>query len=222
MISIAIDGPAGSGKSSISKIIAEKLNIVHVDTGAMYRAIGVYAKSLGIASKDEEKLNSLMEDITIDVKLIDGNQHVFVNNQDLTDKIRTKEAGELASDVGTIKSVREKLVLAQRELSKKMSVIMDGRDIGTNVLKDADVKIYLDATADERAKRRLKDILLGGSEATFEEIKEKIIQRDYQDKNRKLNPLTKADDAILLDTTNLNLDEVVSAVLNIVSEKIKD
>lgn len=222
MYSIAIDGPAGSGKSTISKIVAEKLNIVHIDTGAMYRAVGVYVNMQGIDTKNEKDIDSIINDISLDVRLIENKQHVFVNDMDLTDKIRTKQAGNFASDIALVKSVREKLVIIQRDLSKKMNVIMDGRDIGTNVLKDADVKIYIDADPLERAKRRLKELSDKGISATLSEITEKILQRDEQDKNRKLNPLRKADDAVLLDTTNLTQDEVVSEVLKIVSEKIKN
>ena len=198
--SIAIDGPAGSGKSTVAKILSEKLGIVYVDTGAMYRTVAYYCAKNGIDTKDGLTVEKSMENINMDIKMSDGIQHMILNGEDVTDFIRTAEIGQGASDVGTFVSVRDKLVEMQQEIAKKISVVMDGRDIGTVVLPAADVKIYLNADVEERAKRRLKDFQKQGRKDTLAEVIEQIKLRDHNDMTREYNPLRKADTAIEIDT----------------------
>lgn len=213
-ISIAIDGPCGSGKSTIAKIIAEKLGIIYIDTGAMYRAIALYFINMGESLDNTDYIVSQLDSINISLKYIDNEQHIFLNNEDVSSEIRNITVSEGSSIVSRIKEVRTKLVSIQRDLSRTEGVVMDGRDIGTFVLPNAKLKIYLSADIDERVKRRCKDYLKLNEEFLVEEVKSAITKRDYEDMNRKISPLKKADDAIEIDTTYLTTDEVVSRILS--------
>lgn len=219
--SIAIDGPAGSGKSTVAKEIAKKLGILYVDTGAMYRTVGLYCIKNGIDLQQQSHIVSALKKIDMKIELSDGMQMIFLNRENVTQKIRTQEAGKAASAVAAILPVREKLVEIQRNLAKGHSVIMDGRDIGTNVLPDAAVKIYLNASVEQRTKRRCYELAMMGKTWDKKQIEQQIIQRDESDMNRKYHPLKKAEDAIEIDTSFMSIEEVVFKILNIVKEKIK-
>lgn len=219
-IAVAVDGPAGSGKSTVAKLIAKNMSIVYIDTGAMYRTVGLYCIENGIDTKNEKAVCSVLDDIKMDIKAQMGGQTIFLNGVDVTSKVRTQEAGRAASDVAVILAVREKLVEIQRNMAKGTSVIMDGRDIGTNVLPQAEVKIFLNASVEERAKRRVGELLALGENPDFDEVKEQIRKRDENDTNRKHNPLRKAEDAIEIDTTGMTIDEVTDKISDIIREKI--
>lgn len=219
-IAVAVDGPAGSGKSTVAKLIAKNMNIVYIDTGAMYRTVGLYCIENGIDTENEKAVESVLDNIKMDIKAnIDG-QTIFLNGEDVTLKVRTQEAGKAASHVAAILAVREKLVEIQRNMAKGTSVIMDGRDIGTNVLPNAEVKIFLNASVEERAIRRVGELKALGENPDFDEVKEQIKKRDYNDINREHNPLKKADDAIEIDTTGMTINEVTEKISNIIKEKI--
>lgn len=211
-IVIAIDGPAGAGKSTISKIIASKLNIEYIDTGAMYRAVALKAVNNNISFGDLESISRILKDT--DINFIAGK--IYLDGVDVSDKIRTPEMGTYASDISAIPIVREKLVELQRGMAANKSLIMDGRDIGTNVLKDAKHKIFLTATVEERAVRRYNELLNKNQDVTFEKICSDIEARDKNDMGRKINPLYQAEDAILVDTTGKSIIAVVDEILNIV------
>lgn len=219
IFSIAIDGPAGSGKSTVAKILAEKLNIVYIDTGAMYRTVAYYCVENGIATTDEENVVKALDNINLEIKMIYGIQHMILNGKDVTGLIRSAEIGQGASDVGVFIPVRDRLVEIQQEMAKTTSVVMDGRDIGTVVLPNAEVKIYLNADVEERARRRLKDFIAQGRTDTLEEVIEQIKIRDHNDMTRDYNPLRKAEGAVEIDTTGMTVDEAAEAVLKIVYEK---
>ena len=208
---IAVDGPAGAGKSTVSKIVAKKLSYTYIDTGAMYRAVGLKVLIRG-GNFDENFIVDAARDI--DIKL-DAAGKVFLDGADVTQKIRTPEVGKAASDVAKIGFVRQKLTQLQREMAAQSSVVMDGRDIGTQVLPNADLKIFLTASVDERARRRFTELKAKGHAAEFDTIREEIILRDKQDSQREIAPLKQADDAILLDTTHLTIDEVVAKILEL-------
>lgn len=212
---IAVDGPSGAGKSTIAKAVAAKLNIEYIDTGAMYRAIGYKVANSGVSVDDTKAIEDLVS--TTDIDLVEG--RIMLDGSDVSDKIRTPEISMMASKCSAIPAVREKLVEIQREMGRRKSVIMDGRDIGTNVLKDAEYKIYLTASAEERAQRRYKELVEKGENQTYEEVLEDIIQRDHNDMTRELNPLRKADDAIEIDSTGMNIDQVVAEMLKIVGRQ---
>ena len=218
--SIAIDGPAGSGKSSVSKEIAKILNIVYIDTGAMYRTVGLYCLRNHINLDNAEEIEKALQNIDMKITLSEGKQTIYLNGEDVTETIRTQQAGKAASDVAVIYAVREKLVQIQRELSKGHSVIMDGRDIGTNVLPHATVKIYLNASVEQRTNRRCHELMLLGKEYNKKRIEYEIIQRDENDKNRKYNPLKKAEDAIEIDNSNMDMEQTIKTILNIIKKKI--
>ncbi len=220
IFSVAVDGPAGSGKSTIAKLIAKELNIVYIDTGAMYRAVALFCIKNGIDTKNKEAVCSVLDKINMTIRPEKAGQRIFLDNEDVTDEVRSQKAGAGASDVAAIGDVREKLVAIQRKMAEGMSVIMDGRDIGTNVLPYAPVKIYLSAGADERAKRRCSEFEKLGQKYDFQAVKEQIIQRDKNDMTRKLNPLRKADDAVEVDTTKMNIEEVKDTVIKIIKEKV--
>ena len=211
---IAIDGPSGAGKSTIAKAVAKALDIDYIDTGAMYRAIGYKMDKGGIPFEESAALDAMLE--STDIDFVSGD--IILDGEVVNSLIRTPEVSMLASQCSQLASVRTKLVEIQRGMGQKKSIIMDGRDIGTNVLKDAEYKIYLTASAEERASRRFKELQEKGENQTYEEVLEDIKQRDYNDMNRELNPLRKADDAIEVDTTGMNIDEVVAAVLDIVKK----
>ena len=217
---IAIDGPAGSGKSTVAKAAAKEFEIVYVDTGAMYRAVALFCMRRNIDTKSEEEVSKILPEIKMGIKNIEGVQKIYLDEEDVTDKIRTQEVGQGASDVGLILSVRNKLAQIQRNLAKDTSVIMDGRDIGTNVLPDAQVKIYLNASVEERTKRRLGELLEKGIKAEEEEVRQQILFRDENDITRKHNPLRKADDAVEIDSTKMSIEMVVEEIIKIKKEKI--
>ena len=215
--SIAIDGPAGAGKSTIAKRVAEALGWVYIDTGAMYRAVAYYCNKNGINWSEESKINTVLEDIHIKIKNQEGAQHLYLNNEDVTELIRTQEVALGASVVAAYDKVRKKLVQLQRSLALEDSVVMDGRDIGTHVLKDASAKFFLTASVSERAMRRLKESKLRGQEATLEEITQEITKRDYNDMNREFSPLSKAVDAIEIDSTGKSIDQVTKEILGVIN-----
>lgn len=218
-ISVAIDGPAGAGKSSVSKAAAKKLGFVYIDTGAMYRSVALYAAENGInADYDRERLIRELDNINIEIRYFDDAQHVFLNGRDVSAEIRGSEISAGASAVAVIPEVRKKLVALQQEMAKRHSVIMDGRDICAYVLPNAQVKIFLTASVDSRAERRYKEMAEKGVECDFETLKREIELRDKNDSERAEAPLRQAEDAVLLDTTELSFDESVEAVLKLVGE----
>lgn len=206
---VAIDGPSGAGKSTIAKSVAKKLGIDYIDTGAMYRAVGYKMKQEGIGTDDLDKLEAMLAETDID--FVKGD--IILDGKIVNDVIRTSEISQMASKCSAIQMVREKLVDIQRGMGNRKSVIMDGRDIGTNVLKDAEYKIFLTASAEERAERRHKELLEKGENITFEEVLRDIKERDHNDMTRALNPLRKAEDALEVDTTGLDIEQVTELVL---------
>ena len=212
-MNVAIDGPAGAGKSTIAKAIAKKLGYVYVDTGAMYRAMALYFLRSNISKDDEAKISSVVDDISVSIKYEDGAQHVILNGEDVTGLIRTEEVGNIASATSVYGPVRTKLVALQQELAKTTDVIMDGRDIGTVVLPNADVKIFLTASVECRAKRRYDELVGNGLEADFDQIAKDIEERDYRDSHREISPLKQAEDAILVNSSDMTIDEVVSTII---------
>lgn len=217
LVHIAIDGPAGAGKSTIAKNIANRLDILHLDTGAMYRAIGLYTLLNNIDSQNELALEKALININISVEYIDKKQKTFLNNIDVTSKIRTPEVSKAASAVSKWPCIRKKLVEIQRTISKEISIVMDGRDIGTYVLPDADYKFFLTASVEQRAYRRYIEHKENKKTISLESIKNEIEERDFRDTNREFAPLKKAHDAIEIDTTKMNIDQVT----NIVFERLK-
>ncbi|HOK40338.1 MAG TPA: (d)CMP kinase [bacterium] len=215
---IAIDGPAGAGKSTVAKILAEKLNFIYIDTGAMYRAVTYVLLKKNIPFTNLEKIKEELDKIEIKLIIEKNNKKIICNNEDVTEKIREPIISNNVSEVSAIKIVREKLVQLQRELAKNNNVIMDGRDIGTVVLPDSEYKFYLDASAEERAKRRYKELLEKRKDINYNEISASINERDKKDSTRNLSPLKKADDAIYIDTTNLTINEVVEEILSYVKK----
>ena len=219
--SIALDGPGGAGKSSIAKQVAKLRGIVYVDTGAMYRAIALYMLKNNVDIHSEENVVSQLENVDIKLEYRDGAQCVILNGEDVSTQIRTNEVSMTASVTSAYKQVRAFLMDTQRNVAKTTSVIMDGRDIGTVVLPDAQVKIFLSADSRVRAQRRWLELQAKGDNTPFEEVLADIEKRDWQDINRKEAPLRQADDAILLDTSNLDFQQSVQAVLDIIDEKVK-
>ncbi|EFI42588.1 (d)CMP kinase [Peptoniphilus sp. oral taxon 386] len=213
MYSVAIDGPAGSGKSTVAKMLAKELDISYIDTGAMYRAIAYKAKKNSAIT--EEDIKKLLIETDIDYK--DGK--IYLDGDDISENIRTEEISKMASDISKYKFVREFLVFIQQKIAKKISVVMEGRDIGTVVLKDAKYKFFLTATVDIRAKRRYEQLLKKGEIADFEMIREDLINRDYNDSHRENSPLKKADDAYLVDNSNLDLRQTLDYMLDIIRGK---
>ena len=221
MFAIAIDGPAGAGKSTIARKVAAELSIIYVDTGAMYRAIGAYAIRKGVDTKDAPAVAALLPEISLELTYSEEQgQRIFLNGEDVSSEIRLPEIGMAASNVSAIPEVRAFLLEQQHGMAKRQSVIMDGRDIGTVVLPDAEVKIFLTASAEERARRRWKEFSEKGLPDTYEEILADVIRRDEQDMNRPIAPLKQADDAILLDSTALNFAETVEKVKEIIKERV--
>ena len=220
IFAIAIDGPSGSGKSTAAKMIAKKLNITYVDTGAMYRAVGLFCRRKGIDTKDEAGVISALDEINITFKVEGDTRRIMLNGEDVTDTIRTQDIGMAASDVGAIAEVRKKLVQMQQLIAKEQSVVMDGRDIGTVVLKDAEVKVYLDATVEERTRRRIGELKQKGIESDFDTVKKEIEERDYNDTHRKVTPLCKAEDAVYFVNDGMKVEETADAIIKIVEEKL--
>ncbi len=216
-INIAIDGPSASGKSTVAMEICNRLNYVHLNTGSMYRCVALAVVRNGIDYTDEKALKKLLKKIKIELK---ANGDVFLNGEDVTLAIRANEISMMASNVSTIGIVREKLVAMQQKMAEDKGFVMDGRDIGTVVLKDAEVKIYLTASVEARAKRRYAENLEKGIESNLSQLQNEIVERDYQDTHRLISPLKKADDAIVVDSSDMTKIEVVDAIMKIVSEKL--
>ena len=211
---IALDGPSGSGKSTIAKKISKKLNILYLDTGAMYRATALKALKMGIDTFDEQGVLTFINDINLEIKYVDGTQRTYLDGEDVSAKIREPHVSMAASNISSLKCVRLKMVDMQRKIACDMSCVLDGRDIGSYVLPNAKYKFYITASVDVRADRRFKELTLKGHKVDFEELKKEIEQRDFNDKNRDFAPLVKADDAILIDTSFMNIEQVVNKVLS--------
>lgn len=214
-IAIAIDGPAGAGKSTIAKLIAKKKGYVYVDTGAMYRAMALYFIEQGIGADEQARISAAVPDVDVTITYENGEQVVWLNGRNVNGLIRTEEVGKMASASSGIKEVRQKLAELQQALAKKESVVMDGRDIGTCVLPDANVKIYLTADSHVRAVRRYEELRAKGQECDLAVIEKDIIDRDYQDMHRELSPLRQAEDAVLLDSSAMTIEEVADAVISL-------
>ena len=211
--SIAIDGPAGAGKSTIAKLIAKKKNYIYVDTGAMYRAMALFFLESGIGADEQDKISNACKDVDVTISYENGEQIVWLNGRNVNGLIRTEEVGRMASASSVNKDVREKLVDLQRALAQKESVVMDGRDIGTCVLPNANVKVYLTASSRVRAVRRYEELQAKGEACDLDVIEKDIIERDYRDMHRDISPLKQADDAVLLDSSDMTIEEVADAVI---------
>lgn len=220
MISVAIDGPSGAGKSSLAKRLAADLGYVYVDTGAMYRSIGLYAVRQGVDLHDADAVAALLPGIQLDIRLVEGAQHVYLNGEDVSEAIRAEEIGMAASAVSAHPQVRAFLLETQRGLAANQNVLMDGRDIGTVVLPQATVKIFLTASAEARAQRRCKELQEKGQPAELETVLADIRQRDYQDTHREVAPLKQADDAILVDTSDIDFDQSFAVLKRTILEHI--
>ena len=217
MVSVAIDGPAGAGKSTLARRLAAEMGYIYVDTGAMFRTIGLYALRKGVDPKDNAAVNTLLPEIGLRVDCIDGEQHIYLNGEDVSTAIRTEEAGMAASAVGANPEVRAFLLELQRGMTKTQNVLMDGRDIGTVVLPDATVKIFLTAAPEARARRRWLEYQQKRMEVAFEDVLADVKQRDYQDTHRAAAPLKQAEDAVLLDTSDLNFEQSLAAMKKIIA-----
>lgn len=221
-ITVAIDGPGGAGKSTISKEIAKRLGIIYVDTGALYRTVGYFARENGLSvedSKVSDKISPLLPLINIEIKYVDGAQHVILNGEDLGDKIRQPDISMYASACSSVPAVRAFLLEAQKELARKNSVIMDGRDIGTVILPDADVKVFMTASDRARAERRYKELIAKGVEADFEKVLSELVERDHADSTRAAAPLKPADDAHIFDNSDYDFKESVDYIVKLITEK---
>ena len=212
---IAIDGPAGAGKSTIARRVSETLGFIYVDTGAMYRAMGLYFLAKGIDTEDENAINASLPGADIRLQILDGSQHVFLNGEDVSVRVRTEEAGMMASRTSKYPQNREKMVAMQQEIARTSNVVMDGRDIGTVVLPDAPLKIYLTASVPVRAQRRYQELLRKGQHPVLQDIEKDIEARDYQDMHRETSPLCQASDAVLIDSSSLTIDEVAARIVDL-------
>lgn len=219
-INIAVDGPAGAGKSTISRGAAKELGFIYVDTGALYRAVGLNALRLGIDTKDAAKVGAALAGTEVELRFIDGEQRVFLNGEDVSEAIRAPEASMAASNVSAIPSVRSFLFELQRDIAKNNNCIMDGRDIGTVVLPWAEIKIFLTASPEERALRRYRELVAKDVSAEYEQVLEEMKQRDFNDSNRAIAPLKPAPDAVLVDTTGYALDEAIALVIKLIKERL--
>lgn len=221
-VSIAIDGPAGAGKSTMAKAVAKDLGFIYVDTGAIYRTIGYHVALCGIGPKDIDGVTRLLDDVNIEIAYgEDGSQRMILNGKDVTGELRTPQMSDYASKISAMKVVRDFLLELQREMARKHNVIMDGRDIGTVVLPQAEVKIFLTASAGVRAKRRLEELVAKGDrKATFEQVLADMKERDFRDMNRDVAPLKQAEDAVLLDTSDLSIEQSVAAIKEIVEKRM--
>lgn len=219
-INIAIDGPAGAGKSTIAKKVAKSRGYIYVDTGAMYRAMALHMLRENIAAADTAAIENACEDADISIRYIEGEQVVLLNGENVNAFLRTEEVGNMASASSVNGKVRAKLQILQQKLAREADVVMDGRDIGTSVLPNAEVKIYLTASSYVRAKRRFDELVAKGEEADMEKIEADIIERDHRDMTRELNPLKQAEDAIYVDSSEMNIEEVVAHIEGIIAEKL--
>ena len=220
-ISIAIDGPSGAGKSTLARQAAAALGYIYVDTGAIYRTVALYCRRKGVSADDRESITALLPEIAVDIEYsLDGTQQMLLNGEDVSSEIRTPEVSMFTSAVSAIPEVRAFLLDKQRELARTKNVIMDGRDIGTVVLPEATVKIYLTAAAEARAQRRCKELREKGMDVSYEDVLHDVKQRDYNDSHRAVSPLKRADDARLLDTTCLNLEESLEVLVRLIQEGI--
>lgn len=217
---IALDGPAGAGKSTVAKAVAAELEFVYIDTGAMYRAMGLYFDSLGIDVSDEAAINASCDGAKVTIAHQDGAQHIFLNGQDVTKEVRAEKAGMLASKTSAYGAVRRKLTLMQQEIANSTDVVMDGRDIGTAVLPNAPLKVYLTASVEERAKRRYLELKGKGQDPDLAEIAADIEKRDYQDMHREIAPLCQAEDAYYLDSSDMNAQQVVEKIVSLARERM--
>lgn len=220
MINVAIDGPAGAGKSTVARAAAKELGFIYVDTGALYRAVGVYCLQNNIVTTDAQGVGAILKDITVELKFIDGVQHVFLNGDDVSTEIRLPEASMAASNVSAIPSVRAFLFDLQRDIAAKNNCLMDGRDIGTVVLPKAEVKIFLTADPEERAMRRFKELQEKGSTVTYKEVLDDLLVRDYNDSHREIAPLKPAEDSVTINTTGMTLEESINKIIETVKEKM--
>lgn len=218
--SVAMDGPSGAGKSTIAKAAAKALDFVYLDTGAIYRTVAWHITMLGIGPKDTDHVPALLDDANIDIRFLEDGQHMILNGKDITGEIRTPEISACASQVAAQPAVRDFLLDIQRNLAKNHNIIMDGRDIGTVVLPNASLKIYLTASPEKRAQRRYEEYLQKGQKATYEEVLADQKKRDYDDMHRKIAPLKKAKDAVEVDTTELSVEESINTVVALMREKL--
>lgn len=220
MISIAIDGPSGSGKSSISKVLAKKLGFISLDTGALYRTIAYFLKTRKISYEDENTVAQNLQDINMNLRYLNSNQRVFLNDKDVTNVIRSEEISMISSRISAMPCIRNYLLEFQRNMAKKHNIIMDGRDIGTVVLPNADVKIFLTASPEVRAKRRYLQLIESGEKAEYNAIVADVIKRDFNDTHRKISPLKQAKDAIFFDSSKYDFEQTVDNLLKIIKERI--
>lgn len=218
--SIALDGPSGAGKSTIARALAQRLGVTYLDTGAMYRAVALYVLNAGAQPGAKDQVIPLLDEIDIEIRFTDAGQRVLLNGQDVSEAIRENPVSPAASQVAAIPEVRERLVAMQREMASQRSVVMDGRDIGTAVLPDATLKIFLTASAHERARRRFEELRQKGEEVEFEALQRQMLERDYNDSHRAASPLRRAEDAVKLDSTGMDIEQVVEAAEALLREKI--
>jgi len=219
MINIAIDGPAGAGKSTIAKKVAAEIGFIYVDTGALYRTVGVAAARRGLDTKDIAAVEEMLPSIKVEMKYINGAQRVFLDGEDVSAEIRIADAGMWASNVSAMPPVRAYLLDLQKKMARENNVIMDGRDIGTVILPDAQLKIFLTASAEERATRRFKELTEKGMDVEYDKILADIIQRDYNDSHREIAPLKQAEDAVFVDSSDMTIDEVTALIVRLAREK---
>lgn len=221
IINVAIDGPAGAGKSTISRAAAKELGYIYIDTGALYRTVGLNAMRKGADINDPESVvATITDDLKVELRFIDGEQRMFLNGEDVSDKIRTPEASSAASKVSAVPEVRKYLFDLQKDLAKNNNCIMDGRDIGTVVLPDAKVKIFLTASPEARAQRRYKELIEKGMDVKYDDVLADMIKRDYDDSHRAIAPLKQADDAVLADTSECTLEESIELIIKIIKDNI--
>ena len=219
-INIAIDGPSGAGKSTLARKLAEKLNYIYVDTGALYRTIGLYTLRKGVDPQDTAAVEELLPEVEVGLRFVESEQHVYLNGEDVSSEIRVHEVSQYASLVSAIPAVRQYLFETQQSMAKKFNVIMDGRDIGTVVLPNAEVKIFLTASPEVRARRRYNELLQRGQNVDFEQVLADVIKRDEQDMNRPVAPLKPAEDSIIIDTSEFTFDESLAVLYKTIKERI--
>lgn len=218
---VALDGPAGSGKGTVTKLVAERKNLVNIDTGAMYRCVALECINKNVEATEIEKIKEILSYIKIDLKRQEGKKLVFLNDKDVTEEIRSKKVDSCVAKFAAIKEIREKITPIQRQMGKKGNIIMEGRDIGTVVFPDADVKIFLDCSVEERANRRYKQDIEKGINVTYQQVLENIIERNKLETEREIAPLRQAEDAIYIDSTHLTIEEVVEKVVEIIEQKMR-